>query len=443
MRVKIEKSTAEGAVIAPPSKSLAHRLMIACALSQNGGKVVGISDSEDMAATLDCIKALGITSQKNGDTVMLKRERENTETDENNSKTQGFANDENSKFANDGNGVYTNGKNNAYAVGDCLKNAKVFDCRESGSTLRFFLPIAAAFFDKAVFVGSKRLLERGVEVYEKALGEKGVKVVCDGEKIVLSGRLGSGIYTLRGDVSSQYVSGLLFALPLLCGDSEIRVLPPVESRAYIDLTVDVLKKAGIEIVEKEENVFSIKGNQRYVGGEYVVEGDWSNGAMLLALNELGGNVEVVGLDENSVQGDKVCKTIFKELNEKKAVIDLTNCPDLAPIAFCMAAAKEGATFVGTRRLKIKESDRAQAMAQELAKFGIDVEVRENEVVIHKNDIKTPDCAICGHNDHRIVMACSILLSAVGGVIDGAEAVKKSFPNFFETIGKLGVKYEIE
>ena len=435
MRVKIEKSTAEGAVIAPPSKSLAHRLMIACALSQNGGKVVGISDSEDMAATLDCIKALGITSQKNGDTVTFKRERENTETDENNSKAQGFAID--------GNGVYANGKNNAYAVGDCLKNAKVFDCRESGSTLRFFLPIAAAFFDKAVFVGSKRLLERGVEVYEKALGEKGVKVVCDGEKIVLSGRLGSGIYTLRGDVSSQYVSGLLFALPLLCGDSEIRVLPPVESRAYIDLTVDVLKKAGIEIVEKEENVFSIKGNQRYVGGEYVVEGDWSNGAMLLALNELGGNVEVVGLDENSVQGDKVCKTIFKELNEKKAVIDLANCPDLAPIAFCMAAAKEGATFVGTRRLKIKESDRAQAMAQELAKFGIDVEVCENEVVIHKNDIKTPDCAICGHNDHRIVMACSILLSTVGGVIDGAEAVKKSFPNFFETIGKLGVKYEIE
>ena len=441
MRVKIEKSTAEGAVIAPPSKSLAHRLMIACALSQEGGKVVGISDSEDMAATLDCIKTLGITSQKNGDTVTFKKDCENAETDEHGAKTQGFENDKNSEFANDGNGVLANVKNNEYA--DCLKNAKIFDCRESGSTLRFFLPIAAAFFEKSVFVGSKRLLERGVEVYEKALGEKGVKVVCDGEKIALSGRLESGIYTLRGDVSSQYVSGLLFALPLLCGDSEIRVLPPVESRAYIDLTIDVLKKAGIEIVEKEENVFSIKGNQRYVGGEYVVEGDWSNGAMLLALNELGGNVEVAGLDENSVQGDKVCKTIFKELNGKNAVIDLANCPDLAPIAFCVAAVKEGATFVGTRRLKIKESDRAQAMAQELAKFGIGVEVRENEVVIHKNDIKTPDCEICGHNDHRIVMACSILLSAVGGVIDGAEAVKKSFPNFFETIGKLGVKYEIE
>lgn len=435
MRVKIEKSTAEGAVLAPPSKSLAHRLMIACALSQEGGKVVGISDSEDMAATLDCINTLGITSQKNGDTVTFERERKNAETDENSAKTQGFENGENGAFA--------NAENKAYQVGDCLKNAKVFDCRESGSTLRFFLPIAAAFFEKSVFVGSKRLLERGVEVYEKALGENGVKVVCDGEKITLSGRLKSGIYTLRGDVSSQYVSGLLFALPMLDGDSEIRVLPPVESRAYIDLTIDVLKKAGIEIAEKEKNVFSIKGNQRYGGGEYVVEGDWSNGAMLLALNELGGNVEVEGLDENSVQGDKVCKDIFKKLDDKNAVIDLANCPDLAPIAFCVAAVKDGATFVGTRRLKIKESDRAQAMAQELAKFGINVDVRENEVVIHKNDIKTPDCAICGHNDHRIVMACSILLSAVGGVIDGAEAVKKSFPNFFETIGKLGVKYEIE
>ncbi len=443
MRVKIEKSTAEGAVIAPPSKSLAHRLLIACALSQEGGKVVGIADSEDMAATLDCIKTLGITSQKDGDTVTFKKECENSEIDENNSNTQRVGNGKNSVFVNDENGEFANGKNNVYSSGDCVKKAKIFDCRESGSTLRFFIPIAAAFFENSVFVGSKRLLERGVEVYEKALGKKGVKVVCDGEKISLSGRLKSGIYTLRGDVSSQYISGLLFALPMLDGDSEIRVLPPVESRAYIDLTIDVLKKAGIKIVEKEENVFSIKGNQRYLGGEYVVEGDWSNGAMLLALNELGGNVEVAGLDENSVQGDKICKDIFKELNDKNAVIDLANCPDLAPIAFCVAAVKEGATFVGTRRLKIKESDRAQAMAQELAKFGIDVEVRENEVVVHKNDIKTPDCAICGHNDHRIVMACSILLSAVGGVVDGAEAVKKSFPNFFETIGKLGVKYEIE
>lgn len=434
MRVKIEKSTAEGAVIAPPSKSLAHRLMIACALSQEGGKVVGISDSEDMSATLDCIKTLGITSQKNGDTVTFKRACKNAEVEENSAKAQSFEN---------GTGAFANAENEAHAFSDCLKKAKIFDCRESGSTLRFFLPIAAAFFEKSVFTGSKRLLERGVEVYEKALGEKGVKVVCDGEKIALSGRLESGIYTLRGDVSSQYVSGLLFALPMLGGDSEIRVLPPVESRAYIDMTIDVLKKAGIEIEEKEKNVFAIKGNQRYACGEYVVEGDWSNGAMLLALNELGGNVEVAGLDENSVQGDKICKEIFKKLNEKNAVIDLANCPDLAPIAFCVAAVKEGATFVGTRRLKIKESDRAQAMAQELAKFGIDVEVRENDVVIHKNDIKTPYCAICGHNDHRIVMACSILLSAVGGVIDGAEAVKKSFPNFFETIGKLGVKYEIE
>ena len=141
--------------------------------------------------------------------------------------------------------------------------------------------------------------------------------------------------------------------------------------------------------------------------------------------------------------DKVCKDIFKKLDDKNAVVDLANCPDLAPIAFVAAAVKNGATFTGTRRLRIKESDRATAMAQELEKFGIVVDVHENDVVVHKNDIKTPCCDICGHNDHRIVMACSVLLSMTGGYIDGAEAVKKSFPNFFNTIGRLGVKYEVE
>lgn len=401
MRVTFEKSKAVGSVAAPPSKSVAHRLLIACALSRAKSEVRGISDSEDMLATLDCIKALGINVRRDGDVV-----------------------------------YFDGGENRT-------ENTPVFDCRESGSTLRFFLPVASVFCDECVFVGSKRLLERGVDVYEKTLGEHGVKVCCDGGKITVSGRLESGVYTLPGDVSSQYVSGLAFALALLKGDSEIRVVEPVESRAYIDMTIDVLKKTGVEIVEKERNVFIVKGEQKCQGGTYEVEGDWSNGAMLLALKEIGGDVEVTGLDENSVQGDKVCRQIFKKLNEDNAVVDLANCPDLAPIAFVVAAFKRGATFVGTRRLKIKESDRASAMAQELAKFGICVDVRENEVVVHKNDIKTPCCDICGHNDHRIVMACSVLLSLVGGTIDGAQAVRKSFPNFFEKLGELGVRYEVE
>lgn len=303
--------------------------------------------------------------------------------------------------------------------------------------------MASVFFEKSTFEGSQRLIERGVGIYEKTLKEHGVSVSVGKEKIDVCGRLGSGAYTLEGNVSSQYVSGLMFALPLLDGDSEIRVKEPVESRAYIDMTIAVLKEVGVDIVEKEKNVFFVKGNQKYLGGKYTVEGDWSNAAMLLALGEIGGEASVCGLDENSVQGDKICKEIFKKLGENDPVVDLANCPDLAPICFVVAALKNGAKFTGTRRLKIKESDRAAAMAQELGKFGIGVEVYENEVVVHKNEIKTPCCEICGHNDHRIVMACSVLLSRTGGYINGAEAVKKSFPNFFEKLGELGVKYEIE
>lgn len=413
MRVRFEKSEAKGRVIAPPSKSIAHRLLIACALACGQSEVTGISDSEDMLATLDCIKTLGIAVEKDGDVVRI------------------------DSYGANGNRISKESGN------EKDDSKRIFNCRESGSTLRFFIPIASVFFEKSTFEGSQRLLERGVGIYEKTLKEHGVSVSVGKEEIDVCGRLESGVYALEGNVSSQYVSGLMFALPLLDGDSEIRVKEPVESRAYIDMTIAVLKEVGVDVVERERNVFFVKGNQKYRSGKYCVEGDWSNAAMLLALGEIGGKVSVCGLDENSVQGDKICKEIFKKLGEKNPVVDLANCPDLAPICFVVAALKNGAKFTGTRRLKIKESDRAEAMAQELEKFGIDVEVYENDVVVHKNEIKTPRCEICGHNDHRIVMACSVLLSRTGGYINGAEAVKKSFPNFFEKLGELGVKYEIE
>lgn len=413
MRVRFEKSEAKGRVIAPPSKSIAHRLLIACALACGQSEVTGISDSEDMLATLDCIKTLGIAVEKDGDVVRI------------------------DSYGANGNRISKESGN------EKDDSKRIFNCRESGSTLRFFIPIASVFFEKSTFEGSQRLLERGVGIYEKTLKEHGVSVNVEKNEIDVCGRFESGVYALEGNVSSQYVSGLMFALPLLDGDSEIRVKEPVESRAYIDMTIAVLKEVGVDVVERERNVFFVKGNQKYRSGKYCVEGDWSNAAMLLALGEIGGEASVCGLDENSVQGDKICKEIFKKLGEKNPVVDLANCPDLAPICFVVAALKNGAKFTGTRRLKIKESDRAEAMAQELEKFGIDVEVYENDVVVHKNEIKTPCCEICGHNDHRIVMACSVLLSRTGGYINGAEAVKKSFPNFFEKLGELGVKYEIE
>ncbi len=385
---------------APPSKSAGHRFLIACALCDGESVVRGISESDDMLATLDCLRALGATVEKDGTTVKISH-------------------------------------GNKTAACDWVS-----DCRESGSTLRFFIPIALARTSRASFVCAPRLVERGVSVYEETLGKKGICFEKDKNEIRVFGSLKSGEYIVRGDESSQYISGLLFALPLLEGDSTLTVTGNFESRAYVDMTVCVLRRFGIEIAEKG-NVFEIKGGQKYQSGTFDVEGDWSNGAALLALNEVGGNVQVKGLDENSVQGDKICKEYFARLDKENVVLDVANCPDLAPILMSVASFKKGVTLENTRRLRIKESDRAQAMSEELAKFGVATEVKENSVVVKAAKLEPPKIAIDGHNDHRIVMATSVLLSRVGGEIIGCEAVKKSYPSFFEDLAKAGVQYDVE
>ena len=402
MKATFFPSVARGEICAPPSKSVAHRLLIACALSDEQSVISGISQSEDMLATLSCVRALGAQVKVEGDVAYI-------------------------------NGCAKKSPENA-----------VFDCNESGSTLRFFLPVAIALgAENCIFKGTERLIQRGIGVYDEVFAQNGIKVQKEADTITVCGRLGSGNYTVRGDVSSQYITGLLIALSLLEKNSTITVVEPFESRAYVDITVGVMKKCGVDIQKAEDNVFVIKGGQRFKSGNYTVEGDWSNAAFLLAFNHIGGDVKVGGLDVNSAQGDKVCKEYFEQLECRNAVIDVSDCPDLAPVLFAVSALKHGATFVGTRRLKIKESDRAEAMADELAKYGIQTDVEENKVIVHSGDLHTPNAAISGHNDHRIIMANAVILSKVGGTIDGIEAVKKSYPNFFEDIAKLGVKYEIE
>ena len=402
MKATFFPSVARGEVCAPPSKSVAHRLLVACALSDGQSVIRGISQSEDMLATLSCVLALGAKA-----------------------KTEGSA---------------------SYIQG-CKKTPienAVFDCNESGSTLRFFLPVVLALGAKnCTFKGTARLIQRGIGVYDEVFAQNGVKVQKEADTITVWGRLASGNYTVRGDVSSQYITGLLIALSLLDEDSTITVIEPFESRAYVDITVDVMKKCGVDIQRADKNVFVVKGGQRFKSGNYTVEGDWSNSAFLLAFNYIGGEVQVEGLAEDSVQGDKVCKRCFEQLECQNAVIDVSDCPDLAPILFAVSAMKSGATFVGTRRLKIKESDRAETMAEELSKYGIKADIQENSVTIYGGNLHAPNATILGHNDHRIVMANAVILSKVGGTIDGIEAVKKSYPNFFEEIAKLGVKYEID
>jgi 3-phosphoshikimate 1-carboxyvinyltransferase len=207
--------------------------------------------------------------------------------------------------------------------------------------------------------------------------------------------------------------------------------------------VSALREFGVTVTWSDERTLYIKGNQKYCACETTVEGDYSNAAFLDALNLLDGSVEVLGLNDGSLQGDKVYKGMYRMLCKGTPTIHIGDCPDLGPVLFALSAVKNGAVFSGTRRLKIKESDRSGAMAEELKKFGTSVTVYDDSVVVYPADFHAPSEPLCGHNDHRIVMALSVLLTLTGGCIEGAEAVKKSFPDFFECLSSLGIDIETE
>lgn len=402
MKVKILPSKTSGEVSAPPSKSFAHRYLIGSVLSRGKCVINNIADSDDISATLSCIEQLGGSVTKDGNIVTV---------------------------------IPTNEKQ--------IENA-VFDCKESGSTLRFFIPVVLATGAKnCTFLGSERLLARGIKEYEKIFENSDVKIKSDEKSIEVNGTLSAGNYEISGEVSSQYTTGMLFALSRLSGKSTLKITGNAESRAYVDMTIKVLKDFGADITETEKNFFEINGKGRLSPGEFTVEGDWSNAAFLIALSRLVGTISVSGLNENSVQGDRFCTAAFDALDGENAEIDLKDCPDLAPILFSYAAYKNGGKFINTRRLRVKESDRANVMAEELKKFGSNVKVYENSVEIEKTQLKPPIVPLCGHNDHRIVMALSVLAAVFGAEIDGAEAVNKSYPDFFRVIKKAGVNvYEI-
>lgn len=402
MKVKILPSKTSGEVSAPPSKSFAHRYLIGSVLSRGKCVIKNIADSDDISASLSCIEQLGGSVTKDGNIVTV---------------------------------IPTNEKQ--------IENA-VFDCKESGSTLRFFIPVVLATGAKnCTFSGSERLLARGIKEYEKLFENSDVKINSDKKSIEISGKLTAGNYEISGEVSSQYTTGMLFALSVLSGKSTLKITGNAESRAYVDMTIKVLKDFGADIAEAEKNFFEINGKGRLSPGEFTVEGDWSNAAFLIALSRLLGTISVSGLNENSVQGDRFSSVAFDALDGENAEIDLKDCPDLAPILFAYAAYKNGGKFINTRRLRVKESDRANVMAEELKKFGANVKVYENSVEIEKTQLKPPIVPLCGHNDHRIVMALSVLAAVFGAEIDGAEAVNKSYPDFFRVIKKAGVNvYEI-
>ena len=401
MRVTLQPGTLRGTVAAPPSKSMAHRMLICAALAKGESRVHPLEMSEDILATADCLRALGAGIRQEGD------------------------------------GLSVRGCDPAAA------GSAVLNCRESGSTLRFLLPLCLLSGNEMRLTGSGRLMERPQDVYEALCRERGFRMERDPEGITVQGKLAAGLYTVRGDVSSQFITGLLIALALLQEESEVRILPPMESGSYLDMTLRVLEESGIRLSRPEELRIRLAGGNCFLPGEKTVEGDWSNAAFFEAMNSTGGDVRVTGLREDSLQGDRICREYFQRLAEGCGRLDVANCPDLAPVLMATAAMQGGVTLTGTRRLRFKESDRGAAMAEELVKFGVPVDIRENEITVGRAEIHKPAETLQGHNDHRIVMALAVLCARTGGTIDGAEAVRKSFPDFWRKMRELGARLEAE
>ena len=400
MNVIIQPGTARGMVAAPPSKSMAHRLLICAALSEGESTVYGVDRSEDILATSDCLSALGASIIWEGSTVHIK------------------------------------------GCDPRRSGPAVLNCRESGSTLRFMIPLCMLSGNPMILKGSPTLLSRPLSVYENLCLDLGLTFTRTEEGLLVQGRLTPGEYTVPGSISSQFITGLLFALPLLDGNSRIRLLPPVESGSYLSLTLQALQDAGVRVSNPDEYTLNIEGSAAFSARSTEVEGDYSNAAFFEALNCIGGEVTVTGLRTDSLQGDRIYREYFPLLREGPAELDLTDCPDLAPVLFAAAALCHGAVFTGTRRLRFKESDRGAVMALEMAKFGITLETEENRIIVPAGNIHMPAEPLDSHNDHRIAMALSLLCTRTSGEIHCAEAVRKSFPDYWQKLQSLGIDVSI-
>lgn len=403
--------TLSGRIQIPPSKSYSHRALICAALAGEQARIYNIGSSRDIEATKDVLTGLG---------------REFIEDGEHSGHFQ------------------------------CsTPKAEPLDCGESGSTLRFFIPLALALSNHAEFVGEGRLLERPLGPYEEVFQKCGIAQKKEENRLILNGRLHCGEFHLPGDVSSQFVSGLLMSLPLIKGDSAIVLDSPLESHAYVDMTVEVMRKFGV-CVTQEKFGYRIPGNQVYRPTEYTVESDYSQAAFFLVAGALGGEITCEGLPEQSLQGDRVILSILKSIGANLHVakdgaikatggrlsafrVDLSECPDLAPILGVLAAFCDGESVLyNAKRLRYKESDRLHAIANELNHLGADAAEGDDYIRIRGSQ-SLPGGSVSAHNDHRIAMAMAMASSRCTGEVRilGSESVKKSMPEFWNRFRELG------
>ena len=413
--VTLQAAPIFGTVTPPPSKSAAHRALICTALAGRG-RVRGIIDSHDMQATLHAIEALGLRAEHSHNMVTIIEKL------------------------------------------PPVKGRRIVDCGESGSTLRFFIPIFAALGISCEFVGQGRLPERPLDVYAKCLPEHGITLSAkSGLPLQMDGKLQPGTFVLAGDVSSQFITGLLFALPLLDGDSEIVLTTALESAPYVDMTLDALAQAGIEILPTETG-WLIPGRQRYLPRDYIVEGDWSQAAFLLAMGALGGEISLRSMNMLTSQGDVEVVDILKRMGAdifidrgmihcRKAPLhgtcfEATQIPDLVPILAVVAAFAEGETLItGAGRARIKESDRLSSTADCLRTLGASIEELPEGLRIYGKPTLPGGVTVNGHNDHRIVMsmAVSALRCEQPITVTDASSIDKSWPSFFNDYQYCGGK----
>ena len=405
MKVTITPRLLKGTITPPPSKSQAHRLIIAAALAEGESRVSNVAFSQDISATLSCMEALGAKYRVEGDTVIL----------------QGIG---------------------SFRVpcGACMCGVPHLDCGESGSTLRFLIPVALAVTGGGIFTGRGRLLQRPQQPYADLFREKEIFFAQEAGAITAGGELKPGEYALPGDVSSQFITGLLYALPLLEGESVIRLTTPLESAGYVDMTLLALEEFGIT-VETGDGWYRIPGGQKYQAKDVTVESDYSQAGFYYAAIGLGSDVEIQGLNPFSAQGDMRIVPYYMKLSQPGEVeLDVSQCPDLVPALVAHAALRAGEVtrIVNAARLRIKESDRLAAVTEELNRLGAKIEEHPDSLTIYGVDHLTGG-ETHAHNDHRIAMMLAMAATRAEGevTITGAESVSKSYPNFWEDYEALG------
>lgn len=421
MNVIITPSKLKGEIIIPPSKSLSHRAIIAASLASGRSVISNIIYSEDIEATIKAMEACGAKIKRFDNYLIIEGSKP-------------------------------------------IRKVDYINANESGSTIRFMIPIALSVDSPITFDGKNNLVKRPLDVYTKIFDELGIKYEVGENYLpmkVYSG-LKPATYKIRGDISSQFITGLLYALPMLNGDSKIEITTKLESKGYIDLTMDILKKFGIEIKTNDYKEFFIKGNQEFKPCDYTVEGDYSQVAFWAVANTLGADIKLKCMNEYSYQGDKKIIDDIKDFGgdisfkdgeltslpskTHGAVIDFAQSPDLGPILSVLASLSEGESkFINIERLRIKECDRVMAMTKELSKLGAQVYDKGETMEFKGIDKLKSSLELDSHNDHRIVMALAVASTRCEGKIKilNAGAIKKSYPHFFKDFESVGGKVSYE